>query len=230
VHVRCRRHGNGDAHRAALEGPRPRQRMSQPSPPALLARAYRFINRPYYLLRPQRALLRLLPRPAPPSGIGVQPRLLTTAWGSHVYCFGDSVGDAVKRTGTYELVVAEALARLAERGETGVDAGANVGLFTNVLALAVGARGRVVAFEPHPEIHKLLRRNVELWRRELCLENIDMRAEALSSQTGSGELTVWGDFADNRGTASLEPMQTGAARSVHVPTVRLDEVLAARTV
>lgn len=196
------------------------------SPPAPVARAYRFVNRPYYLYRPVRLLRRARRRPTPAPR--EQPRLLETAWGSRLYCFGDSVGDAVERTGTYELVVAEALARLAHAGETAVDAGANVGLFSNLLANLLGDAGRVLAFEPHPDIHQLLVRNIGYWHSAEALGNVDARPQALSSGSGAGELTVWEDFAANRGTASLEPMQRGAARTVQVPTVRLDDVVGGR--
>ncbi len=43
-----------------------------------------------------------------------------------------------------------------------VDVGANVGIFTLVMARLVGPDGRVHSFEPHPELSRLLRINVEL--------------------------------------------------------------------
>jgi FkbM family methyltransferase len=196
--------------------------MTQALPQRLAARVYRLLNRPYYVYHPTRIVRRLLR--ARSSG-GEQPRLLQTAWGSRLWCFGDSIGSAVERTGTYELAVSEALVRLAAHGETAVDAGANVGLFSNLLANAVGGDGRVIAFEPHPEIHAALARNVDYWRGAEALGNVHPRTEALSSLTGASELTVWADFAENRGTASLEPVRSGFGHGVEVPTVRLDEAL-----
>ena len=38
--------------------------------------------------------------------------------------------------------------------------GANIGYFTLEFARLVGSRGKVISFEPHPEIYKVLQRNV----------------------------------------------------------------------
>ena len=39
--------------------------------------------------------------------------------------------------------------------------GANIGYFTLEFARLVGKRGKVISFEPHPEIYKVLKRNVK---------------------------------------------------------------------
>jgi len=41
------------------------------------------------------------------------------------------------------------------------DVGANIGYFTLEFARLVGKRGKVISFEPHPEIYKVLQRNVK---------------------------------------------------------------------
>jgi hypothetical protein len=127
---------------------------------SLAARVYRLANKPYYLYRPLQLARRLRTSQASDG----DPLLLRTAWGSELYCWPDALGRAVARTGVYDLAVAETLARLAESGETAVDAGANVGLMSNLLAHAVGPHGRVVAFEPHPAIVQTLRRNAARWQ------------------------------------------------------------------
>jgi FkbM family methyltransferase len=185
-----------------------------------LHRAYRFVNRPYYWYRPSQLALRL--RAETDRGDG--PRLVRTAWGSQLYCWPDPLGRAVARTGVYDLTVAETLARLADPGETAVDAGANVGLMSNLLAYAVGPTGRVVSFEPHPEIFQTLRRNVERWREIERIVVIDPRQAAVSSSRGTLPLAVDPvTFANNKGTASLE--HSDPAHSTEVRTVRLDAEL-----
>jgi FkbM family methyltransferase len=185
----------------------------------LVGRAYRFVNRPYYLYQPGRLARRLTGSP----DRGGEPHLERTAWGSQLYCFDDPLGSALHRTGVYELAVGEALVRLAESGETALDAGANVGLFSSLLAGAVGSSGRVISFEPHPEIHSLLERNVELWRSE-GVDNVVPRRAAVSSTSGLGALHVGSEFEANRGTASLQPIEGEALRApLEVATVRLDE-------
>lgn len=190
-------------------------------PPSPLMRAYRFVNRPYYWYRPAQIAVRLRGIPAPDEG----PQLVRTAWGSDLYCWPDPLGRAVARTGIYDLTVAETLARLASAGETAVDAGANVGLMSSLLAHAVGPHGSVISFEPHPLIFGTLARNVAHWRDVERIEWIDARQSAVSSAAGTLPLTVDPDtFAHNKGTASLE--HSDRTHSTEVDTIRLDDELA----
>jgi FkbM family methyltransferase len=194
------------------------QLVQRPPSPAL--RVYRFLNRPYYWYRPSQIATRLRAR----STSDANPSLVRTAWGSHLYCWPDPLGQAVARTGVYDLSVAETLARLAEAGDTAVDAGANVGLMSNLLAHCVGPAGRVVSFEPHPLIFETLARNVELWRKAEGIEVISHRQVAVSSSEGVLPLGVDPDtFAHNKGTASLE--HGDSAYATEVQTVRLDREL-----
>lgn len=147
---------------------------------------------------------------------------MRTAWGSQLYCWPDSLGRSVERTGVYDLIVAETLARLADPGETAIDAGANVGLMSNVLAHAVGPHGRVVSFEPHPLIFQTLSSNVARWRTIEGLKPIEVRQAAVSSSTGVVPLAIDpATFAVNKGTASLE--QHDPMNSTEVATVSLDD-------
>jgi len=155
-----------------------------------------------------------------------------TAWGSHLECWPDSLGSAVARTGVYDLTVAETLARLADPGETVVDAGANVGVMSNLLAHAVGADGCVISFEPHPLIFETLKRNVSRWSEIDRLATIDIRQAAVSSRAGVLALHVDPEvFAHNKGTASLEQAGTSSIEqidsptSIQVTTIRLDQEL-----
>jgi FkbM family methyltransferase len=148
--------------------------------------------------------------------------LARTAWGSRINCWPDPLGLAIERTGVYDLVVVETLARLAEPRETAVDAGANVGFMSNVLANAVGPDGRVICFEPHPLIWEMLTSNVSRWRTVDGIENIDARQAALSSANGTSALAVDPQtFSQNKGTASLEQADIGS--SIEVATVRLGD-------
>jgi len=195
--------------------------MSQ-DPPATLApilRAYRFVNRPYYWYRPAQIAIRLRSEPH----LDGEPHLVRTAWGSELYCWPDPLGRAVARTGVYDLTVAETLARLPDPGETVVDAGANVGLMSNLLAHVVGPTGRVVSFEPHPLIFETLTRNLERWKSVERITSIEAHRAAVSSGRGTLPLAVDPDtFEENKGTASLE--HADPANSVDVDTVRLDEL------
>jgi FkbM family methyltransferase len=209
--------------------------------PAL--RAYRLVNRPYYSFRPQQLVARLRLAMRTRVDRDGAPELLRTAWGSRLYCWPDSLGLAVARTGVYDLTVAETLARLADPGETAVDAGANVGLMSNLLAHAVGPRGRVISFEPHPLIFQTLARNAALLQSDGRVADIEPRQAAVSSSRGTLPLSIDPQtFAYNKGTASLQTQAhasatadaSATARSsatardaTDVQTVRLDDELAA---
>lgn len=186
--------------------------------PSPALRAYRFINRPYYWYRPSQLAIRLRAR----TNTDGSPRLVRTAWGSHLYCWPDPLGQAVARTGVYDLVVAETLARLADPGETAVDAGANVGFVSSLLAHAVGSGGRVVSFEPHPLIFQTLANNASRWKATDRVEMLEVRQAAVSSSAGVLPLAIDpATFAHNKGTASLE--QADPRHSTEVETVCLDD-------
>ena len=70
------------------------------------------------------------------------------------------IAEAVVSTGTYEPETVESLTKLLQPGDTFVDLGANIGIFTLLAARKVGTTGRVFAFEPTPATVALLRRNL----------------------------------------------------------------------
>ena len=64
--------------------------------------------------------------------------------------------------GFWEMWVTEAMLRSVRRGSTVIDVGANLGYFTLLLADLTGAEGRVLAFEPNPELATRAQRSVEM--------------------------------------------------------------------
>lgn len=80
--------------------------------------------------------------------------------------------------GHYEPEIARVIRRLLPAGGTAVDAGANVGCHTLVMADAAGTNGRVLAFEPHPRTFRRLGANVHL----NALTNIDAWPVGLSDR------------------------------------------------
>jgi FkbM family methyltransferase len=62
--------------------------------------------------------------------------------------------------GYWEMWTTELMQQLVRPGMTVVDAGANLGYFTLLLADLVGPDGRVLAFEPNPHIARRLRQSV----------------------------------------------------------------------
>jgi FkbM family methyltransferase len=137
----------------------------------------------------------------------------------------DTIGNAIARTGVYDLVATEVLFRLTDLAELAVDAGANIGYMTGVLATAVGPKGRVEAFEPHPEVFSELAENVARWRGAPIGE-IRVHQLALSRRSGAGMLHVSAEFKANRGTAALDSQRQETG--IDVPLARLDALVAER--
>ena len=118
-----------------------------------------------------------------------------------------------------KAVLAEIQSRLRP-GDTFVDAGANLGLFTVVASRLVGSEGRVVAIEMMPETAARLRTHVRLNR----LSNVAIRECALSDQ--SGRQVVARVPAGSWGQASIQRQEFGVpVRLATVATATLDDVL-----
>lgn len=156
---------------------------------------------------------------------------ITLPWGLPLRIHpGETIGSCIWRTGVYDICVSECLWRLLDPGETAFDVGANIGYMTSLLSCRAGPRGRVVAFEPHPEICTDLRTNVSLWAPFAGLAPVEVIESALSRNDGHAVLHVPSDFASNRGIASLERQgqQTGFQRH-EIRTMSLDSMVASST-
>lgn len=166
--------------------------------------------KPEYLFRPRQLLQRVRMQLRPPATAQVGLRL---PW-EHVIdvSVNDVIGRAVLHLGVYDLPVTETLWRLTDAGATAVDAGANIGHMTSVLAARVGPTGKVHAFEPHPAIYEALRANIERWNAQLGSATITAHPIALSSRDGEVALYIPDGFEGNAGLATLSPSAHSPAR------------------
>lgn len=64
--------------------------------------------------------------------------------------------------GYFEPYITELMQKEIKKGEVVVDIGANIGYHTLFMAKLVGDKGKVYAFEPHPDNFALLKKNVEV--------------------------------------------------------------------
>ena len=129
--------------------------------------------------------------------------------------YRERIGLSTLVYGSFEAAEIEVLRRLARPGTTVVDAGANVGVITVPLALAVGTEGRVLAFEPSPATVELLRENV----LRNGLQNVTIVEAALGDNRGVAALVLEDDSAYNS-IAGAAPKGAGT----EVPVERLDDV------
>jgi FkbM family methyltransferase len=182
------------------------------------------VLRPYYVYRPRQILARLWRTRAPQRGL----RRTVMPWG---YDFevdpSETIGHAVWNNGIHDLLVSEALWRLADPGATAVDVGANIGCMTSLLAARLGSDGKVISLEPHPEVAAALGRNVALARRRGTAASVAVITEAAGDQPGMARLVFDDDFATNHGTAHLADGGTAGAeaRGHDVRVTTLDTVI-----
>jgi FkbM family methyltransferase len=127
-----------------------------------------------------------------------------------------------RRTGTYAPELVSLIARLLRNGPgTLIDVGANIGLVAIPVLERTGAAG--ILFEPEPENHALLRRNLE---RHGLTRRCETHALALDSHEGRATLTLSTDnFGDHRLAYGRGLPERDA---ISVRTARLDDVLGDR--
>ena len=143
-----------------------------------------------------------------------------------VLCLGDArryhalrgaVARAAARGGCYERRQIAFLRRVLAEGSVAVDGGAGFGAYSAPMARLVGRSGRVIAFEPLPEVF------AELERAMRRRANVSCRRQALSDRDGGAELHVpllWGSLPEPA-LASVE-RPPGPHDACRVELVRLD--------
>ena len=97
------------------------------------------------------------------------------------------------------------LLTLLRSGDTFVDIGANVGMATLTAARAVGPDGRILAFEPNPEVSSILAQSL----RRNGLDQVELHPNAIGERPGHfslfvpdsnhGEASLGTEFADRPG-------------------------------
>lgn len=110
-------------------------------------------------------------------------------------------------------------------GNTVIDIGAHIGLFSVVAGRLVGPGGRVFAFEPTPGTREVLERTVALNGFD---DRIEVRSEAVAASSGTATFFDTGDPASNAN--SLVPSTDRHRHELRVATTSLDDFVAARSI
>jgi FkbM family methyltransferase len=108
-------------------------------------------------------------------------------------------------------------------GSTVLDVGAHIGYYTLLFAKRVGARGRVMAFEPSTRTFRRLQENIEL----NGFDNVSAVNAAASSQAGVATINL--ASGENTGSTSLHA-GAGNWQSEETRTVGLDDFLAGQAI
>jgi FkbM family methyltransferase len=116
--------------------------------------------------------------------------------------------------GWYEPDVQDALRRLIKPGMTVWDLGANAGFYTLAFARMVGARGRVIAFEPSAKNAHHLLTHVRINR---C-DNVVVHQSAVTAACG------FASFAIHDGSESMSHV-SGSPTGYVVATVSIDQIV-----
>jgi FkbM family methyltransferase len=127
----------------------------------------------------------------------------------------DDIGLVVLMTGSFERREIEVARSHARPETTAIDVGANVGIFTVPLALAVGTRGRVIAVEPSSENVVQLEHNIGLNK----LENVDVHPIALAAEPGELTLQLGADPAFHSTSSVVRSRDASAATLVRADTL-----------
>ena len=126
----------------------------------------------------------------------------------------------------YEPALSRALRDRLGPGDVFLDVGANIGYFSTLAGLVVGATGRVVAFEPHPEARLVLQLAIATNRLEGIVEIVPA---AVADRAGQVKLFVGEDSVLSTTDPSRSPAREhyGFSGSIDVPQVTVDGWLGA---
>lgn len=115
------------------------------------------------------------------------------------------------------------------RGSTVIDIGANYGIYSYWMSRQVGPEGRVIAFEPQPELWS----HLDDLKQAFGLNNVSFVHEALSDHAGPrllkrscighGGAKIETPEAESTDETSYEPVAGDSDKRVNVSTVTLDE-------
>ena len=131
----------------------------------------------------------------------------------------DMIGKHIIANGVYEPDTVAFIREALRPGMTFVDVGANVGQYSLIASERVGPTGRVHAFEPHPTMFEVLRRNLD---RNGCT-NVVVQSAAVGAADGVAVLAI--GRTSNYGATSLATGSFGG-KDVLVPMVSLDSYCA----
>ena len=175
---------------------------------------------PIYAHKPSTALRRLVRSAYQPQ----RGELFSTdvPWGDRIETmFDEEMGRYLWLYGCYDLPVCEVISRLLKKDNIAVDVGANAGIVSTLMSACVGPKGSVYAFEPHPTIFDLLKRNVA---QNGYADRTSCKNCAVSDQVGSIFLSVPEDHEANIGTAHVSSSGGAGGKSCQATT--LDEQFA----
>jgi FkbM family methyltransferase len=152
--------------------------------------------------------------------VGGNRMLISTTWGGRLLVPADDISlmPELVANGTYDAPFTAFVQRNIKPGDTVIDVGAHVGLFTLLLAYNVWDTGRVIAYEPCPRMLELLRDNVGMgWLGD----RVEIVAKAAAATSGTLSFLAPTRYTM---TGSLRPVEHLLTTQDRVDTVDRIEV------
>lgn len=186
---------------------------------------FKVFHTPEYLFRPTQILTRIKRSFVRPSG---EKFLVRLPWGDDIRVRpAECIGCGIWYYGIFDLIVAEALARLTDEGEHALDIGANIGQMTSLFNYLVGPGGRVDSFEPHPQVFSDLSDNASIWEKRYSGKVMHLHPIALGDKNEMGCMVMPESWQTNMGIGRVDvPVAGEVARdSLSIEIKRLDGLL-----
>ena len=184
-------------------------------------------KKPEYVFRPLQVFIKI--------GRTVRPTQhqfedVTLPWGAKLRISpNEHTGARIWHRGVFDLVTLEAIARLVDPGDTTLDIGANIGQMTTLMSHRAGPRGKVISFDPHPQVFKVLSENVQRLESNPANAPVELHNLALSDREGEAQLDLGSGWAQNNGLARLaDPNAATAANTANflkVTVTTLDRLI-----
>lgn len=123
--------------------------------------------------------------------------------------------------GYYEKPVIDLIKKILKENCVAFDVGANIGAHTLIMSKSVEKNGKILAFEPHPEISERLSSNIKLNH----LDNVKIFQIALSNKPGKTILHSFNEDVADRGSSSLyEKTYQNLENKFEVEVSTIDEI------
>jgi FkbM family methyltransferase len=124
----------------------------------------------------------------------------------------------------YEPHMARVLKQLLRRGDVFWDIGANIGWFSLFASSLVGTRGRIVSFEPAPEVFRLLARNTAGLLNVTAIQCGAGIADETALFAAQGECSS-GSFIEEVTQINARYQPNTPIRRISVPIKRVDTLV-----
>lgn len=119
--------------------------------------------------------------------------------------------------GNFEQDELSFLKKVIRPGDTFLDIGANIGLFSLMASPLVASQGKVISFEPSSNTHQRLMENIALNK----FTNVETHQIALSNQDATAELNITGGGFDAWNSLAT-PSEGKVVNTEEVKTMKLD--------